>query len=233
MILKDIITIKGQIVLKSGLHIGGSKDDIEIGGVDSPVIKHPNGEPYIPGSSLKGKMRSLTEWLEEKVTPTGRVHTCSQKNCPVCRIFGTTGENWLYGPTRLVVRDAFLNELWKNGILERGLSLTEEKMENWINRLEGKAGQGGIRNIERVPAGAVFNLEMTYKIMDIEGDEETDRQFFTKVLNVMSLVQMDALGGSGSRGYGRIEFRNVTKTENGQESPVTIPAPDHIFGRVA
>lgn len=231
MILKDIITIKGQIVLKSGLHIGGSKDDIEIGGIDSPVIKHPNGEPYIPGSSLKGKMRSLTEWIEQKVSLSGGVHTCSQKDCPVCRIFGTTGENWLFGPTRLVVRDAFLNEMWKREILERGLSLTEEKIENWINRLEGKAGQGGLRNIERVPAGATFDLEMSYKIMDINGDEEIDRGFFSKVLKALSLVQMDALGGSGSRGYGRIEFHDLILTENGKDSPVSIPEPDKIFGR--
>ena len=233
MILKDIITIKGQIVLNSGLHIGGSKDDIEIGGIDSPVIKHPNGEPYIPGSSLKGKMRALTEWMEEKITNNGRVHTCSNAGCPVCRIFGTTGENWLYGPTRLVVRDAFLNDAWKKDILERGLSLTEEKIENWINRLEGKAGMGGIRNIERVPAGARFDFEMSYKVMDINNDEKVDRENFTKVIHALAMVQMDALGGSGSRGYGKILFTNLTKTENGKEEPLAIPAPDRIFGRAA
>ena len=175
MLLKDIIKIRGQIELKTGLHIGGSKDDIEIGGIDSPVIKTPGGEPYIPGSSLKGKMRSLTEWLERKVSPNGRVHNCSDANCAVCRIFGTMGDGWLFGPTRLVVRDAFMNEEWKKEVREKGLPCTEEKIENWINRLEGKAGQGGLRNIERIPAGAMFDFEMSYKVMEIDGDDRTDR----------------------------------------------------------
>ncbi len=233
MLLKEIITIKGQIKLRTGLHIGGSKDDIEIGGIDMPVIKHPNGEPYIPGSSLKGKMRSFTEWLEQKVRPDGRVHTCSSKDCPVCRIFGTTEKDWHFGPTRLIVRDAFLNEDWKRETLDGGLSLTEEKVENWINRLEGKAGMGGLRKAERVPAGAIFDFEMSYKLMEIDGDSETDHRFFDKVLIALRLVEMDALGGSGSRGYGRIAFENLTKTEGGRETSISLPEPELIFGRAA
>lgn len=233
MILADIITIKGQIRLKTGLHIGGSKDNIEIGGLDLPVIRHPEGDPYIPGSSLKGKMRSLTEWTEGKIRPDGKVHICGNKDCPVCRIFGTTEENWRYGPTRLIVCDSFLNEEWKKDIIERGISLTEEKIENWINRLEGKAGRGGIRKTERIPAGAVFEFEMSYKLMEINGDTQTDISFFPKVLIAMRMVEMDALGGSGSRGYGRIEFQNMTKTENGQTSKVTLPDVNEIFGKAA
>ena len=233
MLLKEIYSVKGQIRLKTGLHIGGSKDDIEIGGIDMPVIKHPNGEPYIPGSSLKGKLRSFTEWIEQKIEPDGRVHTCSEKNCPVCRIFGTTESAWRYGPTRLIVRDAFLNETWKKDILEKGLSLTEEKVENWINRLEGKAGRGGLRKTERVPAGAVFDFEMNYKVMEIDGDFETDRRYFEKVLVALRLVELDALGGSGSRGYGRIAFESLTKTEDGREIRLSLPESEAIFGRAA
>lgn len=233
MLLKEIITIRGQIKLRTGLHIGGSKDDIEIGGIDMPVIKHPNGEPYIPGSSLKGKMRSLIEWFQQKVEPDGTVHTCSEKDCPVCRIFGTTGKDWRFGPTRLIVRDAFLNKDFKDRIQETGQSLTEEKVENWINRLEGKAGGGGLRKIERVPAGAVFDFDMSYKIMEIDGDSETDYRFFNEVLTALRLVEMDALGGSGSRGYGRIAFENLTKTEGGRETSLSLPEPEAIFGRAA
>ncbi len=229
MQLKDIITIEGQIVAKTGLHIGGSKDDIEIGGIDSPVIKDPNGDPYIPGSSLKGKMRSLTEWVEGKIESDGKVHTCNVPECPVCRIFGTTKEGWKFGPTRLVVRDAFLNEEWKNRVLDTGLLLTEEKTENWINRLEGKAGQGGLRNIERVPAGAIFDFEISYKVMEINGDSKQDRDLFQKVLDAMRLVELDALGGSGSRGYGRIQFINLKKIENGEKEDLVLPEPEEIF----
>ncbi|MBW2139269.1 MAG: type III-A CRISPR-associated RAMP protein Csm3, partial [Deltaproteobacteria bacterium] len=144
-----------------------------------------------------------------------------------------TEEGWLYGPTRLVVRDAFLNAKWKNQMLERGLPLTEEKIENWINRLEGKAGRGGLRRTERVPAGTLFDFEMNYKVMDIEGDRTTDQDNFQKVLVAMRLVEMDALGGAGSRGYGRIEFQNLTKIEAGEESALFLPTPDQIFGRAA
>ncbi len=233
MQLKDIIIIKGHIVLKTGLHIGGSKDDIEIGGIDSPVIKHPDGEPYIPGSSLKGKMRSLMEWMEAVVRPDGRVHTCGDGTCPVCRIFGTTNENWAFGPTRIAVRDAFMDSSWRNGIVERGLSLTEEKMENWINRLQGRAGDGGLRNIERVPAGARFDFEISYRVLEIDGDSQADVENFRKVLDVLRLVEMDSLGGSGSRGYGRVAFEHLVITKEGKEAPLTLPTADEIFRRAA
>ena len=60
MKLVRIYTITGTIETVTGLHIGAGKDSIEIGGMDNPVIKHPHtGEHYIPGSSLKGKVRSL------------------------------------------------------------------------------------------------------------------------------------------------------------------------------
>src|SRR3989304_7996305 len=62
MKLSKIKELKGTIVLKSGLHIGSGNMEMHIGGTDSPVIKHPHTlEPYIPGSSLKGKVRSLLE----------------------------------------------------------------------------------------------------------------------------------------------------------------------------
>ena len=62
MRLKEIKSIKGKIVLKTGLHIGAGSDEIHIGGIDTPVVKDPlKGWPYIPGSSLKGKIRTLLE----------------------------------------------------------------------------------------------------------------------------------------------------------------------------
>ena len=76
----QIKTIKSKLKLETGLHIGASDDTMKIGGIDSPVIKRkifankengevgfgedykrPIDEPYIAGSSLKGKIRSLLE----------------------------------------------------------------------------------------------------------------------------------------------------------------------------
>ena len=63
MQLIKIQTLEGTLELLSGLRIGASEGEIRIGGVDNQVIRNPiNNEPYIPGSSLKGKVRSLLEW---------------------------------------------------------------------------------------------------------------------------------------------------------------------------
>jgi CRISPR-associated protein Csm3 len=205
------IQIKGRIELLSGLHIGMGKDAIEIGGIDSPVVKHPHsGMPYIPGSSLKGKLRSLLEWHLGKLELDGNVWGSSRDGRydgadPVLRIFGTTHKDWKDGPTRLLVRDAMPSEEWRKDIIGRGLPLTEEKFENNINRIQGKAGIG-IRKIERVPAGALFDFEMVYRVFDLQDGGSTDRANLKHLLQALQLLELDALGGSGSRGYGRIRF---------------------------
>ncbi len=202
--------LKGKIKLLSGLHIGGNKDTIEIGGMDNPVIKNPvTGLPYIPGSSIKGKMRFLLEWKLGKVTNSREPHGCSPDNgdCPVCRIFGNTDKDKKYGPTRLIVSDCELSEecLIKHG--EGKLIYIEDKVENRINRLTGAAIDP--RHIERVPAGLVFDFGLTYKIFEIDDADMTknkDETNWKEVLNALYYLQEDALGGSGSRGYGKIEF---------------------------
>jgi len=217
MQLQKIITITGQIVLKTGLHIGGSKDDIEIGGIDNPVIKHPlTQEPYIPGSSLKGKMRCLMEYFYNKVSSDGSPHNCAETNCPVCRLFGTSKDGWQGGPTRLIVRDAFLNKTWGKEILDKGLSCIEEKVENAINRLEGKAVHP--RTMERVPEGAKFDCEIGLKIFDIDIEQD----LLNDVIKAMRLLELDTLGGSGSRGYGKIEFKDLIK-HDGIEEKFELP----------
>ena len=115
------ILIRGRIECLTGLHIGGSKDKMEIGGVDSPVVRDPvtHRQPYIPGSSLKGKMRMLLEYAtgnvemgdEKQDKKRGDVHNCTRPDCPVCRIFGSSAaEERRCGPTRLLVRDAYPDE---------------------------------------------------------------------------------------------------------------------------
>lgn len=209
--------ILGQIELLTGLHIGAGKDAIEIGGIDSPVVKHPHtGEPYIPGSSLKGKLRCLMEWASGRIETSGKTWEGGSENNPailaldpVLRIFGTTNKKWEAGPTRLIVRDASLDKNWLDQIIDRGLPLTEEKFENNIDRIQGKAGVG-IRKTERVPAGAIFNIEMVYRIFDIGDGGKTDKENLINLYRAMRLLEQDALGGSGSRGYGRIRFNRLT-----------------------
>lgn len=209
--LKGYKVIKGTITCETGLHIGGTAETIEIGGMDNPIIRHPITQlPYIPGSSIKGKMRSLLEWKLDNFEFNGEVHqykgrNCKEKECPICRIFGTSSDKAQIGPGRLIVRDAFLTENSKKVLKEKkGLMYAEEKTENTINRLTARANP---RTQERVPADIVFEFEMIYRVFDFENDKgKVDEKLFEYVEEGIKLIEKDALGGSGSRGYGKVKF---------------------------
>lgn len=235
MKLIESIKITGRIEVLTGLHIGAGKDAVEIGGVDNPVVKNPlTGEPYIPGSSLKGKLRCLMEWATGRVNKDGKVWDGNSNdgkqlaNDPVLRIFGTTNKNWTAGPTRLIVRDCFLNEDWKKDIIERGLPFTEEKFENNIDRIQGKAGVG-IRKTERVPAGAIFDFAMIFRVFDTGDGGKTDQNNIQKLYAIMKLLEYDALGGSGSRGYGRIRFKDVKKNGVDVQNELDEIRPEEVL----
>lgn len=203
MKLKGKIFIDGRIEALTGLSIGGSKSDIMIGEIDNSVIKTSDGVPYIPGSSLKGKIRSLYELSRGK-----NLCDCSKQGCEVCTIFGLGANKRTadIGPTRVIIRDAYLDEnsrqqmLNKEGIF-RDLELiyTEGKWENSINRRTGRATNP--RQTERVPAGAKFVFNIVFNVF-----EDTDIYMFYQFLSAMSMVEDDYIGGSGSRGYGRVKF---------------------------
>jgi CRISPR-associated protein Csm3 len=213
--------IEGTITVITGLHIGGSTVGLEIGGKDNPIIKHPvTKEPYIPGSSLKGKMRSLLELhLGKHNNPSirgwGEVHTCADSKCPVCVIFGSSADESTNGPTRLVVRDAILDDAYKEEQKRKNsnwtaLDLTESKYENSINRITARANP---RNFERAVPGAKFSFEMIYRVFkrhdedDKKNPELEDEKLFENVLTGLKLIENDALGGAGSRGCGQVEFK--------------------------
>lgn len=217
MKLTAINRIEGKIILKSGLHIGAGSEGMHIGGTDSPVIKHPHTyEPYIPGSSIKGKVRSLMEMASGLVpfapNDGGLVSLKVAKNPDlspdlkseaenILKIFGCSGSDQgsPYGPTRASFADCSLNSAWKCKARQNGWSFTEEKSENKIDRIKGVAEHP--RFIERVPAGVEFDFLLTFKIL-----EENDKDLFDKILKGLKMLEHDALGGSGSRGYGRVVF---------------------------
>ena len=217
MRLIEIKKLEGTITLKSGLHIGSGDTEMHIGGIDSPVIKHPHTlEPYIPGSSLKGKVRSLLEmesglmiYTEGNVVSSSIIKKSEVKDdirlknkCEaILKIFGSSGadieDETAFGPTRAYFSDCYLNEKWKNKAKENRWLLTEEKSENVINRINGTAEHP--RFIERVPEGTQFDFLITFR--NLENGEES---LFDMLLSGLKLLEMDTLGGSGSRGYGRI-----------------------------
>jgi len=227
MQLKDYLTLRGRLRCVTGLRIGGAAETIEIGGLDNPIIKHPlTGLPYVPGSSLKGKMRALLELRLDKIDPRpevdgrrnrnyGEVHRpggygCEGEGCPICRIFGSNAGEGKIGPSRLIVRDAYLTGEWEEKIKERlleGEPVTEIKYENTINRITAMANP---RQMERVPAGVEFAFEIGYRVFDIGDGGATDRRLFQHVIEGLQLVTADTLGGSGSRGYGKVAFEGLT-----------------------
>ncbi len=214
--LRKIYELRGIIELRTGLRIGAGRDTVEIGGLDNPVIKHPHTkQPYIPGSSLKGKVRSLLEWTLGKIEDDGSVYGSDRRRQypagdPILRIFGTTHDGWKDGPARVIFRDSLLQAEWVARVLRDGLPLTEEKSEVTINRIEGKAAQMGPRTMERVPAGAKFDLEILFKEYSVDGDGGAkDRECLNWLITGLRLLEQDALGGSGSRGYGRVKFTDL------------------------
>lgn len=223
MEFKGNIILSGKIKCDTGLHIGGNVETFEIGGIDSPVIRDPDSQyPYIPGSSLKGKMRFLLEWEKGKIDEeNGKPHNCEEeekaKSCPVCRVFGLSADKDIkIGPTRLIVRDAYPTEettnMWEG--LDTGLLYTEWKKENNIDRVTSMASP---RDIERVPKGSEFNFEMIYSIFDIGDKGQEDIENFKNVEAVRSLLEDSVLGGSGSRGSGEISFSDIKKIAKNRE----------------
>jgi len=205
------VILCGEIKCKTGLYIGASETGLSIGGIDNTVIRDPlTKEPYIPGSSLKGKLRSLLERamnLEFEKHGGNNIyrHECGNVKCPVCRLFGSSASNVNKGsniPSRIQVRDAFLCEESKSELyeLDEGLPYTEWKAENSLDRITCAANP---RFIERVPAGAAFEFELTYTIENKDDLEEDMRNLQA----VIKLLEDDALGGGGSRGNGKVDVK--------------------------
>ncbi len=218
MKLTRIQKITGQIELLTGLHIGSGNTEIHIGGTDNPVIKNPiTQQPYIPGSSIKGKMRSLLEWQLgvvgitdgrplsfkdlDKVDPA-----VEQAAKDLLKLFGSAPDGATeataneIGPSRLSFWDCELDSSWAKEMDDKNLLLTEVKMENTIDRIKGTAEHP--RNTERVPATARFNFNLTLRVHDNE-------DLIATLLNGLKLMEISGLGGSGSRGYGKIVFNQL------------------------
>lgn len=225
MKLNNIIAIEGTLELVTGLHIGAGNEELHIGGIDNPVLKHPyTNEPYIPGSSLKGKMRSMLEWKAGIVSEcegkpvsakvlTILKDTKKEAATNIAKLFGISGDAndekiaLELGPTRLSFWDCHLTESWVKDRKNQQQNYTEAKSENIIDRIKGVAEHP--RQSERVPAGATFNFKLTVRQLD------TDKDLLSLVLSGLKLLELDGIGGSGSRGYGKVRFINLK--QNGQD----------------
>ena len=196
-LVKKII-YTGTITLKTGLHIGGTNAALNIGGPDKFVVRNPiNNVPYIPGSSLKGKMRGLVEIAK------GCISDGKASNDPKSisgELFGVATGNSDNRPSRLIVRDAELDLSKPEMFDNTDLPYTESKTEVAIDRITAKANP---RTFERVPAGAQFKLNMVLNIFEGENEQRLKETLQLAI----RLLQDDYLGGHGSRGYGQVEIR--------------------------
>ena len=220
------LILEGELHCETGLHVGAGKGSLEIGGSDNPVVKDAFGRPYVPGSSLRGKMRALLEqalglavpgelvYLSKRKGQEVRIHQSDRADDEICLLFGrnpgrmerVTGEALeasQASPARLAVYDAPLDPESITAQMRENLDdeLTEVKSENAIDRITSQANP---RTLERVPAGARFRVRV---VMDVLCPE--DAPLFARVLEGMRLLEDDSLGGGGSRGSGRVRFANL------------------------
>ncbi len=218
----DVVSLNYEIVCVEGCRVAGSGGGLEIGGVDPnlTVIRSPlTGEPYLPGSSLKGKLRSVLEKEQGKAI-NGQPCTCGEKKCLICTLFGAHMKpNADSSPTRIVVRDAVLSPQWKEKFsqaVQSGSSFFEEKTENIVDRKAGTAQHP--RTGERIPPGTIFSGEILFHVY--EGDNAED--FVQLVRHGMGIIQeASSLGASGSRGYGKVRFENL-RVEKRKVAALTV-----------
>ncbi len=189
------IKVTSTLELITGLHVGGSKDNVEIGGIDIPVIRTAikDNQPYIPGSSLKGKIRSLLEQIAG-ATQVG-------KNSEINDLFGYSEDK---KPSKIIVRDAYLTSESADRLKSAenlDMPYTEGKWENTIDRIKGVASNP--RQIERIPAGVSFDVVIVINVWDNDADGKKSIELLKKGIEAL---ENDYLGGSGSRGYGQVKF---------------------------
>lgn len=276
------VRITSTLIVETGLHIGGGGETLDIGGLDKSVIRDPiTQQPYLPGSSIKGKLRATLERLLNKPLnrPGGSgtlryesddlvngyseidgqyVQFEGAETCQLSRVFGSTGGSkcWVpskiaqneklapdnaptasiegvqhtrirgrNAPARLIVRDAHLTKDSAKQLekIDTGLYMTEWKFENGLDRITAAANP---RQLERVPAGAKFNFEMVYTVENIDQAGEDIKNLAI----ALAILEDDALGGHGSRGYGKVKFENFKFYYRGvdQYRQVTTGATDFL-----
>lgn len=203
--LESVYRLDFEIELLTGLHIGGSTDTFDIGGADSTVIKNPlTHEPYIPGSSIKGKLRSLLTQKYGKVSLKNKDSEMVLEKDEIRCLFEPVSTSDDLKVSRCIFRDAYLTDESKEE-LQKHLGLgtfTEIKAENSIDLLKGTAANP--RFIERVPRGAKFNGEIILQIYEGDNTEQ-----LKEVINeALKMLELNYLGGSGTRGYGRVDIHS-------------------------
>ena len=218
------IMIASKLKVLTGLHIGGSGTFSPIGAVDSPVIRDPfTNKPIVPGSSLKGKMRTLLvrSFKVAKSFPETNLPDFKDDPDEVKRLFGSTKPAMIR--SRLQFADAFVC----NEAELADVGLTEVKWENYIQRNNAVANP---RQIERVVSGVKFEVKITYEYANESVSVEDAKAELTKdmenIAKAMKLLQLDYLGGHGTRGSGRVSFEEIELQPSFCDDEMNILLPE-------
>ena len=238
------LILEGDLHCETGLHIGAGKGSLEIGGADNPVVKDSSGRPYVPGSSLRGRLRSLLEHSRGLATPAElvylsrrkgqevRIHQSDRPGDEVCLLFGRNPgrmekvrgdvlEANFATPSRLTVCDAPLD--LDSITPQMRENLDDELTENAIDRITSQANP---RTLERVPAGARFHVRFVVDILC-----EEDKALPALLVEGLRLLEDDSLGGGGSRGSGRVRFAKLRLTWRGRSFYASgAPETEHLTG---
>lgn len=206
MKLKKMITISGVMTAVEGIHIGGNNEGTKIGGCDNPVIRNPlTSKPYIPGSSIKGVMRSTLEKIEDK-SRNGKPCGCGNSNCMVCKLFGAhMNMRASSGEPRMLIRDMDIDPDFERELLDSGANysdIIEIKASTMVDRSTNTAAGGSLRNIERVAAGTKFKCEFVLKIFD--GDDE--KAMINTIKKLLEAVEILGIGSKTTAGCGQVKF---------------------------
>lgn len=204
--LENRLVIKGTIEALTPLHIGSGKPQIELEEVDMPIIKDTNDQPYIPGSSIKGKVRSEAERILRKdgayvCNPPAVRNMCGgnksrlEDHCVACKIFGTAGSISSVA-SKVRFRDAYP---------VKKLETLMQRTGTAIDRQTETVSRSSLYSVEAVPAGGVFDFEVV-------AENLTDEELKVLFAAIKS-VEDSALGGGSSRGFGKVKINITSVTD--------------------
>lgn len=207
--IKKYLVFEGTMTLNSGLHIGGNTDETKVGGCDNPIIKNKlTSEPYIPGSSLKGVMRSIEESRPAYASKIqgGMPCGCGDANCMICKLFGAhKNTRTRAGLPRLIVHDMLVNSDFKEQLINSGGTLTDivdTKYSTMINRQTNTAANGSLRNMEVVLAGTVFDCKFTLKVLESDNEKELIKE----LKFILDRIEIEGIGSKTTSGNGQVKF---------------------------
>ena len=196
--LEKRIVFSGTLEAATPLHIGSGRPEVEIGEVDMPILRDPSGQPYIPGSSFKGRTRAEAERIAREegmdvCSPPDVNNMCGtikrrvEDFCVCCRIFGTAGR--ISVASKVKFRDSYPTKKIEELLERTGTAIDRER---------GSVARGALYTIEAVPAGATFGLDIVAENLS---DEE-----LKLLLAALHSVEDSALGGSSTRGFGKVKI---------------------------